>query len=366
MISKTLSQVKSPFSDELINGLVRTFISTGCDDRKFYRAINQLEPGGESEDKINSDTQELLSAIYNYGVGRYDLDDEATENSRIIYDSNDYWLELYSSKNPLNKDAFTPDKKRPLIYRIFLNLKGKEKADFIRGYLKSCKEKGIPYELKFSKYENRKDQIVILSRIEDFESNLSIVEGLSQGLHLGKLPTLIGEYKQGIGVAEEYHNRLLGSTKSRLLLLRVDKKKYLCDHKDEFYDQLSDQEKATIDFYSMWFNRKYERAKEDMEIRKSSVDIQKEYYQQLSTMDCAKENIDNVADAYRNPNELAKLGQAIQKIYSSNPEQFINEVTNNYRKIGTSVWGLSENLLFTNETENRFLKAQDQDDDFEI
>lgn len=126
------------------------------------------------------------------------------------------------------------DNKRPLIYRLYLNLKGEEKSEFIENYIKKCQEDQIPFEFKFSKDNSKYDQIVILSRSENFEANISTVEVLTKNLHLGNLPMLIGEYKDGIGIAEEYYNRLYIPTKVKLALVRSSVKKSLCDHKDEF------------------------------------------------------------------------------------------------------------------------------------
>lgn len=57
---------------------------------------------------------------------------------------------------------------------------------------------------------------------------------------------------------------------------------------------------------------------------------------------------------------LLDLGNAIQQIYSNNPKQFVNEVTQNYRMIGTQVWGFSQNFVFSNETEEKFLQSKEQ------
>ena len=42
MISKILEEVKSPFTDELIKGLIEKYIACGCDDKLFYSEINKL------------------------------------------------------------------------------------------------------------------------------------------------------------------------------------------------------------------------------------------------------------------------------------------------------------------------------------
>jgi len=80
-------------------------------------------------------------------------------------------------------------------------------------------------------------------------------------------------------------------------------------------------------------------------------DFDKSYYQRKSSIDCAKEHIENDSDAYVCGDGLLALGDAIQQIYLHNPEQFLHEVTQNYQAIGTQVWGFSQGFVFSNETE---------------
>ena len=150
----------------------------------------------------------------------------------------------------------TPDNQRPLIYRIYLNLKDKQKAEFIENYINRFQKFKIPFELKFSKDDSRLDQIVILSRSENFEENILAVEELTKDMQLGELPILIGKYKSGIGIAEEYYNRLYSPTMIKLALVRSSVKKYLCDHIDEFGNQLSDEEEEKINAYTKSYKKR--------------------------------------------------------------------------------------------------------------
>lgn len=222
--------------------------------------------------------------------------------------------------------------------------------------MKKCKENGLPYEFKFSREDSRDDQIVILSRVEDFEKNTLLIEELTENMSLGNLPMLIGEYKNRIGVGEEYYNRLYSPTKARTALVRCSIKKYLCDHRDEFYDQMSDDEKEKIDGYVAFF--KYvcdEEMEEKDELGDDYKDLRKAEYQRKGTIDCAKEHIETNEDAYICGDGLLGLNRVIQELYSNNPEEFLKEITQNFRTIGTEVWGFSKDFVFSNETEERFL-----------
>ena len=352
MISRILEEVKSPFTDELLRKLIEKYIACGCNDNLFYNEINQLENTDKSIDSPH--TEALISQIYSQGISKSRLwNYPDKDNIPLAYDSNNSWFLLYSDDDPMQDNRRTADNRRPLVYRIYLNLKDKEKAEFIENYIKKLQESKIPFKLKFSKDNTRLDQIVILSRSENLEENVLAVEELTQDFNLGKLPMLIGEYKNGIGIAEEYHNRLYSPTSVKLALVRSAVKKYLCDHIDEFESQLSDEEKKKINKYISEFNYLYEFEKEDIEeFGDEYEDLSKNYYQEKSTIDCAKEHIENDSDAYICGTGLLELGNAIKQIYSNNPEQFMSEISQNYRMIGTQVWGFTQDFVFSNESYN--------------
>ena len=358
MISKILEEVKSPFTDELIRELIEKYIACGCDDNLFYNEVNKLE---NVDKNTSTHIKALINQIYSQGIAKSELwNSHDKESIKLVYNSNNSWVELYSEKDPMKDNQRTSDKKRPLIYRIYLNIKGKQKAEFIEGYIKRFQESKIPFGLKFSKDDSRLEQIVILSRSENFEENVLAVEELTKDMQLGDLPILIGEYKDHIGIAEEYYNRLYSPTRVKLALVRSSVKKYLCDHIDEFENQLSDEEKKKINSYISDFNYLYEFEKEDIEeFGEDYVDLSKSYYQEKSTMECAKEHIENDQDAYICGTGLLDLGNAIKQIYSNNPDQFISEISQNYQMIGTQVWGFAQDFIFSNETERTFFKSKE-------
>lgn len=358
MISKILEEVKSPFTDELIRELIEKYIACGCDDNLFYNEINQLD---NTDGNDTPHTEALISQIYSQGISKSELwNYDEKDNIPLVYDRNNSWLFLYSDDDPMQDNQRTSDNRRPLLYRIYLNLKDKEKTEFIQNYVKRFQESKIPFKLKFSRDDARLDQIVIISRSENFEENVLAVEELTKNMQLGNLPMLIGEYKDGIGIAEEYHNRLYSPTKVKLALVRSSVKKYLCDHIDEFESQLSDEEKKKINAYISDFNYLYESEKEDIEeFGDEYEDLGKSYYQEKSTIDCAEEHIENDHDAYVCGTGLLELGNAIKQIYSNNPEQFISEIAQNFRMIGTQVWGFAQDFVFSNETERTFSRPKE-------
>lgn len=358
MISKILEEVKSPFTDELIKELIEKYITCGCDDDLFYNEINKSENTNKS---ISEHLGVLINQIYSQGIPKSKLwNYKDKDDIQLVYDSNNSWVVLYSEEDPMEDNKITTDNRRPLVYRIYLNLNDKEKTEFIKNYIKRFQKLKIPFELKFSKDDTRLDQIVILSRSENFKENVLAVEELTKNFKLGDLPPLIGEYKNGIGIAEEYYNRLYSPTKAKLALVRSSVKKYLCDHIDEFVSQLSNEEKEKINTYIEEFNYLYASVKQDIEeFGEKYEDLNKSYYQEKNTIDCAKEHIENDHDAYVCGTGLLDLGNAIKQIYLNNPEQFTSKIVKNYRMIGTQVWGFAQDFNFSNETEKIFLKSKD-------
>ena len=358
MISKILGEVKSPFKDDMIHDLIEKYITCGCDDDLFYNEVNQLN---NDDTRTSTHIRELINKIYSQGIDKNELwNYPDKEDIQLVYDINSSWVFLSSEEDPMKDNQRIFNKQRPLVYRIYLNINDKQKAEFIQNYIKRFQEAKIPFELKFSKDDTRLDQIVILSRAENLEENVLTVEELTKDIKLGDLPALIGEYKNKIGIAEEYYNRLYSPTKAKLSLVRSSVKKYLCDHVDEFESQLSDEEKKKINEYIGEFNYLYESEKGDIEeCGNKYEDLGKSYYQEKSTIDCAKEHIENDHDAYVCGTGLLDLGNAIKQIYSNNPEQFISEISQNYQMIGTQVWGFALDFVFSNETERTFLNSKE-------
>ena len=122
------------------------------------------------------------------------------------------------------------------------------------------------------------------------------------------------------------------------------------------------KKRKKINEYISEFNYLYESEKGDIEeCGNKYEDLGKSYYQEKSTIDCAKEHIENDRDAHVCGTGLLDLGHAIKQIYSNNPEQFISEISQNYRMIGTQVWGFSQDFVFSNETERTLLKSKENE-----
>lgn len=355
MVEEIFKKVKSPFTDELIGKLIEQYISCGCDDNLFYRKINGIDSLSFSD---NSITRDLINKIYLMGVEKNQTEIEECEDM-ILYDINDSWVVLSSKLDPMNVNQGKYDEEIQLLYRIYINLKGRDKSDFILQYINMCQNDNIPYELKFSRKDGRNDEIVILSNLDMFQRNIDIIENLTENIELGQIPMLIGEYKNGIGIAEEYYDRLYSPTKAKLALIRSSVKKFLCDHKDEFLDQLSNEDKDKIKGIVYSFEFKYTRENKRIErMGQEYIDRKRSFFQKKGTIECAREHIETERDAYVCGTGLLDLNSIIQKVYSQNPDVFINEVNQNFNIIGTQVWGFSQDFIFTNETEERFLKEK--------
>ena len=178
----------------------------------------------------------------------------------------------------------------------------------IKKYIDICRVKNLEFQIKFSQDDSRLDQIILLSKLEDLEANIAIVEEISQGLNLGEIPMVVGKYKNRIGIAEEYYNRLLSPTQVRLILVRTSIKKYLCDHKNEFFDQLEKEEQEILQRILNTFINRFERNREYEDSNK-----RRDYYQRKSNIDCSKEYIDDNHEANCKKNELTGLNSAIKK-----------------------------------------------------
>ena len=352
MIQDILKNVESPFSDEMIQELIKTFVLNGCNDDLSYNYINN----NSGSKKIESEIKQLIIDIKTGGIDNSDAWVMDKEKIPYIFDENDSWVIIKSEEDPYGENRRAKDNKQPLVYRIYLNVKGKEKIDFVKEYISICKEKNIPFKFKFSKDDKRDDQVIFLSNEELFEAQLGIIEELSKEKELGKIPTFIGRYKENIGIAEEYYYRLYSPTTAKLALVRSSLKKYLCDHRDDFYDQLSEDEKKIVDNFFIEFTSSYELQNEMAEKHgQEYIDSRKCFYQRKNNIECAKEYIETNSDSYVGKDELSKLGDAIIKIYKENPQKFLEEITENFKNIGINVWGFSKKFIFSNETEQKYL-----------
>lgn len=93
-----LKKVKSPFTDELIQDLIKRYISCGCDDDLFYDEINNLR---NIDIYDNHFTNELENQIKSKGIHKQDIRTLEKRNQEFIYDDNNDWIILYSEEDPM-------------------------------------------------------------------------------------------------------------------------------------------------------------------------------------------------------------------------------------------------------------------------
>ena len=185
------------------------------------------------------------------------------------------------------------------------------------------KEKFIAVLLKgktITKTDEQSDK-VILSDLENFEHNLKFIEECIVGKKLGKVPMLIGEYNNGIGIAEEYYNRLNSPTKIKLTLIKSAIKKYLCDHKDEVSEQLSDdekKEKQIIERIKLVFSEPFriESFKLSLSVRLSSLSCPENATTVEDAIDIIEYSLQSIAD--KEAGELIKADKYLSDFINRN------------------------------------------------
>lgn len=101
MNSDIFKQVKSPFTDDLIQDLIKRYISCNCDENLFYRETNNLE-NTDTYDKHF--TNELINQIYSKGIPKYDLWSKEASDQEFIYATNSDWITLYSEEDPMREN----------------------------------------------------------------------------------------------------------------------------------------------------------------------------------------------------------------------------------------------------------------------
>ena len=346
MIEDVLKKVESPFTDEMIQDLIKTFVLCGCDSNSSYNNVNN----NNSTTKLGPEIIKMINNIEDGGISSSEAWQMDKTRIPYIIDTNNAWIIIKSDEDPYGEYRRTKNNKQPLVYRTYLNVKGKEKLDLVKEYISKCKDKNLPFKFKFSKDDDRDDQVIFLSNEEAFEEQLEIIEELSQGLELGQLPKLIGKYKDNIGVSEEYVYRLFSPTTAKLALIKSSIKKYLCDHREELCTKFSDEEIDIVDGFIKEFDASYEFQEEILERSgKKYIETRKSYYQKKDNMECAKEHIETNSDSYMSKNDLPQIGNAIIKLYEENPEVFLQEIKENFKDIAINVWGYSKDLVFSND-----------------
>lgn len=336
-MKEIISQVQSPFTDKKIQELIEKYISLGGDMKAFYRAEN-----GVDEAKM----------IYNPHL----------KPSGNIIKSGEFWRIVQSKEDFLTIPNELQDRKE--IYRIYLNLKGEEKAKAIQEYIEQCEARKQGYKFKYSVKDGRKDEIIILTDAENLASNMEIVKQITEGKQLGEVPGLVGVYQDNIGMAEEYIQAPAYSyTEVRLDCVPKAILKYILDHESEFREYCSEKQKEKLDVTEEFFRnelqnltKKIERymrrkmTKEDPRLQKmQKMQKEKQAYEQNIC-------IDHVC--YGDHREVVpKLIDVLKKYMELNPVESIAEIVKNYRTACESV-GISKDGVFSVATEFKMLEEE--------
>ena len=225
-IAQILSQVKSPFTDEEIEKLIKICIECNCKMDEFYRRINL-----NVEEKENPYLDDL-----------YDKVTSPSDRGERFIENNSVWIIVGSSKETLNVIPIKYEDRVP-IYRIYINAKGKDKAKIVEDYIKRCEDVEQPYKLKYSTIDGRQDEIVILSYGKDLANNIELIEKITEGMSLGKPAELSGIYKDKIGIGEEsIQDPTRSYTQIRLGIIPIVIQKYFLDHMLQFEKYLAENE----------------------------------------------------------------------------------------------------------------------------
>ena len=195
-----INQVKSPFTDEKIKQLIEQYIAFDGNEAEFYRKINKED----------------------YSIA---------------------WSEKNHLKTSENSDENTE------IYRIYLNLNEIDKVTVMQKYVQKCEEINKGYKIKYStQQDDRNNEVVIITDSNNLEMDIDIIEEITEGIQLGELPPLVGIYKDGIGIAEEYIKAPMYSyAEIRLDMIPKAILKYILDNSIEFIEYCSNKQVKMID-----------------------------------------------------------------------------------------------------------------------
>ena len=365
-LEDVISKVQSPFTDDFIKELIELYINADCDFHAIYDAINKAnEENLQRNESINT----LQNVIWDRGTsiadGKWEEDSHGKSHkvyeTKPVYKENGYWMVLMSNPEAFKQYEDGDPEGKNLLYRIYLNVKGKDKLNCVMGYIEECHKRGLDYKFKFSTRDGRDDEIIIQSNSEHFLENLSIVEGLTKQMQLGETPMLVGKYGNNIGVSEEYYNRLLSSTQARIYLLGASILKYICDHSDTAMTLCTDDEKRTL-------NDLLKTIKLYKEEAKATEMFNLIPYAKIDNVNMYEQNIFGSSDMYTDGSfEIQKLSGLAHRMYASEPEDFLNEITSNVRYIGNNVFGISNDMIFSVTTENNIEASRKKDTvDFDI
>lgn len=350
-LENLFSKVESPFTDEFIKELIKMYLDNNCDFNTMYSAINKTNIG---DLQINEHVDVLRQVIRNwYNSAR----DSSGGDSNPEYDENEFWMRISSN----SKEFEEYDKGDPaglhLLYRIYLNVKGKDKLDCVMKYIEECHKKGLEFQFKYSTKDGRDDEIVIQSKTEDFLENISIIQEITQNMELGRVPMFVGKYGENIGITEEYYNRLMSPTQVRIHLLGAALIKYVCDHMEEALKLCTDEEKKPLEYIETSVNMFKEEAEEYKDFDDKLICGAK-----IDDVDRLTQNILNSDEMYLDGRyKLPKLNGIIRKMYELNPEGFLQEITSNVKYIGNNVFGISKDMIFSVTTENNIEACKKKD-----
>lgn len=332
-VYKILSQVQNPFTDEKLKELIELYIQSNCDMNKFYNRVNRTEDMNRSP---------YLSELYNYLI-----------KEDICLNVNEYWNIVSSEEEFLKKS----NNMRP-IYRIYINAKEMNKVNIVKSYIEGCKAENRGYKFKYSNTDGRKDEIVILSSEEDFVKNIELIETITEGMDLGTPPELAGVYKEKIGIGEEYIQVPIYSyTQIRLGMIPIAMQKYILDNFSDFEKYCDDSEKSIVKYLIDDFKDEAEDISEELEeISESNEKKKRKLEEELFAY---KNNIE--------PNGFMQMFDSVCKYFPEKLSEFIgehsdiafSEIVKNYR-LSCEIFGISENGLFSQITENDILKKHNK------
>lgn len=335
-IAQILSQVKSPFTDEEIEKLIKKYIECNCKMDEFYRRINLI-----AEEKENPYLHDLYSRLFSL----------SNRGERFV-EGNSSWTIIGSNNEILNVPIEHED--RVPIYRIYINAKGKDKAKIVEDYIRRCEDAGQVYKLKYSTMDGRQDEIVILSYGEDLANNIELVENITEGMSLGEPAELSGRYKDKIGIGEEYIQAPIYSyTKSRLGIIPIVMQKYFLDHMVQFKKYLAEQNNGFGQPILKHFERKSQKILKQID---TLPEDRKQYKKKLENQQFAYQNniFPEIGDMN---NSLCQfIPETIQTYMAEHSEIAIPEITESYR-MACEIFGISREGVFSKATQD-FMEQQ--------
>lgn len=198
-----INQVKSPFTDKMVEKLIKQYISWDGDMVGFCKKINEI-------DGLEMVTNPYLKEL----------------NDTFCSQKQKNWNIILSDKNYLRNNEC-----KEQLYKIYLNLKGEEKANTIKQYIQKCEEKNKGYKLKFAEKDGRNDEIIILTDEKNLTTDINIIKKIIQQKQKGELPILVGIYNNEIGITEEHTDTpYYDYTELRLDMIPKSIAKYILDN----------------------------------------------------------------------------------------------------------------------------------------